>query len=166
MPRKKVGFSYGNLLLFQIVNFKKRSFWLGLWVDQREPNLVLGIPSVYRVYNRKNFWYRLPRKKVGFSYVNLLLFQIINFKNRSFWLGLWVDQREPNLVLGIRSVYRVCNRENFWYRLPMKKVGFSYGNLLLFQINNFKTRSFWLGLWDDQREPKLVLGIPSVCRVY
>ena len=38
MPRKKVGFSYGNLLLFQTNNFKNRCFWSGQGVVQIKPN--------------------------------------------------------------------------------------------------------------------------------
>ena len=40
---EKVSFLYGNLRLFQIDNFKNRSFWLGHRVVQNEPNLVWSI---------------------------------------------------------------------------------------------------------------------------
>ena len=42
--------------------------------------------------NKKIFWYSLPRKKVSFSYGNLRISQIMNFKNRSFSLGQGVVQ--------------------------------------------------------------------------
>ena len=45
---------------------------------------------------KKNGPPNLPRKKVSFSYGNLLLFQINNFKNRSFSSGQGVVQSEPN----------------------------------------------------------------------
>ena len=45
---KKVSFSYGNLLLFRINNFKNRSFSSGQGVVQSEPNSVLSIPWVPR----------------------------------------------------------------------------------------------------------------------
>ena len=40
---------YGNLLLFQINNFKNRSFSSGQGVVQSEPNWVWSIPWVPRV---------------------------------------------------------------------------------------------------------------------
>ena len=45
---KKLVF-YGNLLLFQINNFKNRSFSSGQGVVQSEPNWVWSIPWVPRV---------------------------------------------------------------------------------------------------------------------
>ena len=48
LPRKKVSFSYGNLGLFQISNFKNRSFLSVQEVVQIKPNLVWGIPFVGR----------------------------------------------------------------------------------------------------------------------
>ena len=41
----------------------------------------------------------------------------------------------------------------FCYCLPRKKVSFSYGNLLLFQINKFKNMSFLSDQGDVQSEP-------------
>ena len=49
VPSKKVSFSYGNLLLFQINNFKNRSFSSGQGVVQMEPNSVSSIPWVTRL---------------------------------------------------------------------------------------------------------------------
>ena len=46
-----------------------------------------------------------------------------------------------------------------------KKVSSSYGNLLLFQTNNFKNRSFSSGQGVVQIEPNLVWIIPCVARV-
>ena len=46
-----------------------------------------------------------------------------------------------------------------------KKVSFSYGNLLLFQTNNCKNRSFSSGQGVVQSEPNWVLSIPWVLRV-
>ena len=54
-----------------------------------------------------NFWYSLPRKKVSFSYGNLRLFQISNFKNKSFLTGQEVVQIKPNLVCSIPRVVRL-----------------------------------------------------------
>ena len=54
-----------------------------------------------------NFWYSLPRKKVSFSYGNLRLFQISNFKNKSFLTGQEVVQIKPNLVCSIPRVGRL-----------------------------------------------------------
>ena len=53
---KKVSFSYGNLRISQITNFKNRSFSSGQGVVQSEPNLVWSISCVPRVSNKKNFW--------------------------------------------------------------------------------------------------------------
>ena len=47
----------------------------------------------------------------------------------------------------------------------MKKVSFSYGNLLLFQINNFKNRSFSSSQGVVQSEQNWVWSIPWVLRV-
>ena len=49
LPRKKISFSYGNLRLFPIKNFKNRSFSSGQGVVQIKPNSVLSIPCVPRV---------------------------------------------------------------------------------------------------------------------
>ena len=57
--------------------------------------------------NKKIFWYSLPRKKVSFSYGNLRISQITNFKNRSFSLGQKVVQINPNSVCSIPCVPRV-----------------------------------------------------------
>ena len=46
---KKVRFSYGNLRIPRITNFKNRSFSSGQGVVQSEPNWVLSIPWVPRV---------------------------------------------------------------------------------------------------------------------
>ena len=60
-----------------------------------------------RVYNRKNFWYSLPKKKVGISYGNLRVFQINNFKNRSFSSGQGAVESELNWVWSIPWMPRV-----------------------------------------------------------
>ena len=91
----------------QLLDFKNWSISLGQGVVQIEPNSAWSIPSECRVLNKKNFCYRLPRKKFSFSYGNLLLFQINNFKNRSFSSGQGVVQSEPNSVLSIPWVPRV-----------------------------------------------------------
>ena len=64
----------------------------------------------YEVYHgrlecetKRIFCYSLPRKKVTVSYGNLLLFQINNFKNRSFSSGQGVVQSEPNWVWSIHG---------------------------------------------------------------
>ena len=56
---------------------------------------------------KKNFCYSLPREKVSFSYGNLRISQIRNFKNRSFSSGQGVVQSEPNLVSSIPWVTRL-----------------------------------------------------------
>ena len=89
-----------------------------------QPNLVWSIPGVGRLFDKKNFWYILPRKKVSFSYGNLRLFQISNFKNKSFLSGQEVVQIKPNLAWSIPGVGRLCNKKNFWYSLPRKKLVF------------------------------------------
>ena len=69
--------------------------------------------SGYGVYHgcleckKKNYCYSLPRKKVNFSYRNLLLFQISKFKNRSFSSGQGVVQSEPKWVRSIPWVPRL-----------------------------------------------------------
>ena len=74
LPMKKVRFSYGNVQLFRINKFKNRSFSSGKQVVQSEPNPVWRIPWVPKVYNRKKFWYGLPRKKVRISIGNIDFF--------------------------------------------------------------------------------------------
>ena len=91
---------------------------------------------------KQNFCYSLPRKKVRFSYGSLRISRIANFKNSSFLSGQEVVQINPNLVWSILLVGRIYDKRNFFYSLSSKKVSFSYGNLRLFQINNFKNRSF------------------------
>ena len=134
--RKKLGFhtEYCDYFEYLILNnFENGSFWLGHRVDQMEPILVETIPKVGRLWDRKNFWYSLPRKEVSFSCGNVHLFQISNFKKRSF-----ENQTKPNSVWSIPFVPRVYNKKNFCYSLSTKKVRFSYGIMRLFRIFNFK----------------------------
>ena len=67
------------------------------------------------------------------------------------------------------GVYHVCLESKteriFGIACQGKKLTFSYGNLLLFQINNFKNRSFSSGQGFAQSEPNWVWGIPWVPRV-
>ena len=114
-------------------NFENASFWLGLRVYQIKPNLVWPTSTVGRLWNKKNFWYSLLRKKVSFSFGNVRLFQISNFKNRSFW--------DPNQAkLGVE--YPMCTssvkQKEFSLLLVYEKVRFSYGILRLFRIFDFK----------------------------
>ena len=125
-----------------------------------EPNSAWSIPSVYRTYNEKNFCYSLPRKKVSFSYGIVQLFQMNNFKNRSISSGRGVVQIERNSVWSIPSVYRIYNEKNFCYSLPRKKVSFSYGNLRISQITNFKNSSFLSGQEVVQINANPVWSIP------
>ena len=162
---KKVSISYGNLRISQITNFKSRSFSSGQGVVQIKPNSVWSIPCVTRVWNKKNFCYSLPRKKVSISFGNLRISQITNFKSRSFSSGQGVVQIKPNSVWSIPCVTRVWNKKNFCYSLPRKKVSISYGNLRLSQITNFKGRSFSMGRGVVQIEPNSVWSIPCVTRV-
>ena len=83
-----------------------------------------GVSHVWLECKKKNFWYSLPLKKISFSYGNLPLFQINNFKNRSFWLGHRVVQNEPNLAWSIPCVPRVSNKKTFRYSLRRKKLVF------------------------------------------
>ena len=124
------------------MNFKNRSISSGQGVVQIEPNSVWSIPCVPRVKNKKNIWYSLPRKKVSFSYGSLLLFQINNFKNRSFSSGQGLVQIKPNSEWSIPCVPRVKNKKNFWYSLPRKKVRISIGNIELFAYSIFKNIEF------------------------
>ena len=57
--------------------------------------------------NKNNFGDSLPRKKVSFSYGNLRIFRIFNFKNRSFSSGQGVVQIKPNWVWSIPWASRV-----------------------------------------------------------
>ena len=77
---KKVRFSYGNLRISRITNFKNRSFSSAQGVVQIESNSLCNIPYVLRLKIKKSFCYSLSRKKVSFSYVNFRLIRIINFK--------------------------------------------------------------------------------------
>ena len=98
----------------------------------------MAYPRFRQTLRQKRFWYRLPRKKVSFSYGNLRLFQISNFKNRSFLSGQEAVQFKPNLIWSIPGVGRLWDKKNFWYGLPRKKVSFSYVNFRLIRIINFK----------------------------
>ena len=140
---KKVSVSYGNLLLFQINNFKNRSFLSGQGVVQNEPNSVWSIPCVVKRRNRSNFWYSLHRKKVSFSYGTFWISRKRNFKNRSFSSGQAVVQINANPVWSIPCVVKRRNRSNFWYSLHRKKVSFSYGTFWISRKRNFKNRSFY-----------------------
>ena len=58
------------------------------------------------------------------------------------------------------GVYHGCleckTKTELCYSSPTKKVSFSYGNLLLFQINNFKNRSFSSGQGVVRSEPNWI----------
>ena len=86
---KNVRFSYGNLWISQIMNFENRSFSNSQQVVRIKPNSAWSIPWVSRVQNKKNFCYSLSRKKVRFSYGNLRISRLANFKNRSSFIGSW-----------------------------------------------------------------------------
>ena len=76
--RKKLGFHTEYCDHFEYLllsNFGNRSFLLGHRVVQIERNLVWSFPRVGRLWDKKNFWYSLPRKKVSFPYGNFLLDQ-------------------------------------------------------------------------------------------
>ena len=62
---------------------------------------------MYLDYKTKKICYSLRRKKVSYSYGNLRISQITNFKNRSFSSGQGVVQSEPNLVWSISFMSRV-----------------------------------------------------------
>ena len=102
-------------------------------------------------------------EKLGFrtEYCDYFEYLILkNFENGPFWLGHRVDQIEPNLLWTIPTVGRLRDRKNFWYSLPRKEVSFSCGNVRLFQICNFKKRSF-----ENQIKPNSVWSIPCVPKV-
>ena len=58
-----------------------------------------------------------------------------------------IDIPEYQYYLGCHAKRMVC------LTFLEKKISFSYGNLLLFQINNFKNRSFSSGQGVVQSEP-------------
>ena len=67
---------------------------------------------------------------------------ILFFKNIEISSAQGVVQIKPNWEWSIPCVGRAQEERKFWYSLPRKEVGFSYGNLRLFQIIKFKKRSF------------------------
>ena len=77
---------------------------MGQGVVQIEPNWVWSMTLVPRVYYKKNFWYCLPRKKVRFSYGNLRILRITNFKNRFISCGQKVVQNERHSAWSIPCV--------------------------------------------------------------
>ena len=113
-------FLYGNLRISRLENFKNRSFSWGQGFAQSEPNLAWSIPCLSRVLNKKNFCYKLPRKKVRVSYGNLRISRLENFENRSISSGEGLVQIKPNLACDISSAYNIffclqgddANKEN------------------------------------------------------
>ena len=162
---KKVSFSYGDLRISRLANFKNRSFSSGQEIVQINPNLVWSIPCVGRVLSKKIFCYNLCRNKVSFSYGNLRISRLANFINRSFSSDQEIVQINPNLVWSIPCVGRVLAKKIFCYNLCRKKVSFSYGNLRISRLANFKNRSFSSDQEIVQISPNLVWSIPCVGRV-
>ena len=64
---------------------------------------------MYLDYETKSFRYSLSRKKGSFSYKNLRILQLTNFKNRSFSSDQGVVQIEPNSVYSIPYVLKLQN---------------------------------------------------------
>ena len=99
---KKVSISYGTFWISRKRNFKNRSFLSDQKVVQIKPNLVWRIPRVGRLWDRKSFWYSLPRKQVSFSYGKLQLFRL----NCNYWI----------LKIGLfRRVKELCKWNQTWY---------------------------------------------------
>ena len=116
LPRKKISFSYGNLRLFQIRNFKNRSFLSGQEVVQIKPNLVWSIHRVGRLWDKKNGPPNFSRKSSYFNrkYRHIrLLFAHSIFKKIEILLGEGVVQIKHNSAWSITSVFRMWNKKNF-----------------------------------------------------
>ena len=77
--------------------------------------------------NKKSFCYSLPRKKVGFSYGNLRISRLENFKNRFISSGQGVVQIAPNSAWSIPCVPRVENKKIFAIACLGKKLDFHTG---------------------------------------
>ena len=89
----------------RLANFKKK----GLFHLVKEMSISnqawYGVsPGRLDSETKNNLRYSLPRKKVSFSYGNLGLFQISNFKNRSFLSVQEVVQIKLNLIWSIPCV--------------------------------------------------------------
>ena len=85
-------------------------------------NKVLHVYLDYKT--KRSFAIACLGKKFSFSYGNLLLFQISNFKNRSFSSGQELVQFEPNSIWSIH-VYLEFNAEGiFVIALLGKKLEF------------------------------------------
>ena len=140
---------------------KNRPLWLGHRVVQIEPNLVWSIPRLGRLWDKRNFGYSLPTKKVSFPYGTLRISRITNFKNRSFSSGQGVVQIQPNPVWSITFVPRMQNKKNFCYSLSRKNVSISYGSMRISRrITNFKNRSFLSDQGVVQSEPNWYPRLP------
>ena len=137
---KKLGFrtEYCDYFEYLILNnFENRSFLLGHRVVQIEPNLVWSIPRVGRLWDKNNFWYSLPWKKVSFPYGNLRFPWLANFKSRSFLLDQGVVQSEPNWYPRLAVLFSLECKKNGPPNFPRKKVRISIGNIDLFAWSNF-----------------------------
>ena len=158
--------SYGTFWISRKRNFKNRSFLSDQKVVQIKPNLVWRIPRVGRLWDRKSFWYSLPRKQVSFSYGKLQLFRL----NCNYWIskiGLFRRVKElckwNQTWYGVSPVYIESETKRFFcYNLPRKKVSFSYGFVQLFQINNSKSWSISSNQGVVQIEPNSACSIPCV----
>ena len=106
--RKKVSFSYGNLRISRIPNFSKIGLFHRVKDLSKSNQTRYGVSHVYiKSKTKRSFCYRLPGKKVSFSYGNLRISRIPNFKNRSFSSGQGLVQIEPNWVWSIPRVPRL-----------------------------------------------------------
>ena len=84
---------YRHIRLFY---FQKYRNFVGTRSCSNQTKLGMEYPKVMKNLGQKNFWYSLSRKKVSFSFGSLLLFEISNFKHRSFSSDQGVVQSEPN----------------------------------------------------------------------
>ena len=140
-------------LIIRLFYFQKTEILLGQGVVQFKPKSAWSIACVPRFKNKKNFCYSLPRKNVCFTYGNLRISRITNFK-----IGLFHQVKELFEVNQIHipdyQYYLSFNAKKM-VRLNFleKKVSFSYGNLRISRITNFKNRSFLSDQGVVQSEP-------------
>ena len=111
-------------LLFAYSIFKNIEILSGQGCVQIKPNSAWSITSVIRMWNKKNFWYSLPRKKVSISNETFWISQKRNFKNRSFSSGQGVVQIKPNSAWSITSVIRMKTKRIFGVACLGKKLVF------------------------------------------
>ena len=142
LRRKKFGIPYGNLRIFRINCY----YWIlrkGLFHRFKELSKSnqtrYGVSPMYLETKTNIICHRLPRKKMWFSYGNLRISPLVNFKDSVFHRIKELSKSNQTWY-GVSPMYLESKTKRIFAIACVAKFGFSYGNLRLFRMNS----SYWI----------------------